>query len=422
MKLDILKQKLLTNSLFNLVGYLIPAIVGFPALGILSRHLSVDLFGLFSICMILVGYASIFDFGITRSIVRAIAANKNNCVKVEALFGTALLIVTSISICIAIVFYISSGKITDLLNVRDVHYTDVNYSLSLLSFCFVLVLVNQTMWAVYEGYEEFKDLSILRVSSSLLMIILPMILSFVESSLSSVVLGLLIGRILSFSITLKHFLKRFNLKFRVDFSLVEYFLNYGGWLTLSNFISPLIRYFDRFLVSFQLGSQLLAFYSAPNDLVNRLNVIPNAISKALFPILCDSNSDAKSHLRVSFILSVGSALIVVIPIYFFSEPILTLWLGEPYGVESSIYLKIFLVGYFFNSLAQIPYSRIQALGHSKLTAKLHFAEAFFYLIVLFYVTEHYSLVGAAVCWTSRMVFDCVILFIFSSRLQRINNV
>ena len=105
------------------------------------------------------------------------------------------------------------------------------------------------------------------------------------------------------------------------------------------------------------------------------------------------------------------------PKIIFSELLLGFWLGENYALEGSTLLRILLVGFFFNSLAQIPFSRIQAFGKSKLTAYIHIFEILPYLIILFLFIHSFGLIGAAIAWSLRVILDYLMLEYFSKKLE-----
>ncbi|MRT57187.1 oligosaccharide flippase family protein, partial [Enterobacteriaceae bacterium RIT693] len=92
------KNVLLKNSVFNLAGYAIPTIVAIPALGILARNLGPELFGVYTLAMAIVGYASIFDFGLTRAIIREVAINKSNPEEKKRVISTATIFLISIGL------------------------------------------------------------------------------------------------------------------------------------------------------------------------------------------------------------------------------------------------------------------------------------------------------------------------------------
>ena len=72
---------------------------------------------------------------------------------------------------------------------------------------------------------------------------------------------------------------------RVRFLYMEKMLRFGGWMTVSNIIGPLILYLDRFLIGTIISVTAVAYYTAPFEIVNRMMVIPGAIVGVLFPAL-----------------------------------------------------------------------------------------------------------------------------------------
>ena len=58
---------------WNLVGQLLPVVVALVTVPLLIRLLGLERFGFLSVAWALVGYASLFDFGIGRALTRAVA-------------------------------------------------------------------------------------------------------------------------------------------------------------------------------------------------------------------------------------------------------------------------------------------------------------------------------------------------------------
>lgn len=71
-------MSLFKNTLWNISGYIVPSLIAIPSLGILARTLGTTQFGIFTLSLAIVGYASIFDAGLTRAIVREISVNRYN--------------------------------------------------------------------------------------------------------------------------------------------------------------------------------------------------------------------------------------------------------------------------------------------------------------------------------------------------------
>ena len=98
-------MSLLKNTGWNILGLVIPLIMAIPVMGILARLLGVERFGLFTIAYALMGYASVFDGGISRAVIRFVSIYRNDNEKVNVILGSSLYTVTVLSILIAILTY-----------------------------------------------------------------------------------------------------------------------------------------------------------------------------------------------------------------------------------------------------------------------------------------------------------------------------
>ncbi len=52
---------MIKNSTWNILGVVIPSAIALPTMGVLSRLLGVEQFGLFTLAFAIVGYATLFD-------------------------------------------------------------------------------------------------------------------------------------------------------------------------------------------------------------------------------------------------------------------------------------------------------------------------------------------------------------------------
>ncbi|BDR38651.1 flippase [Escherichia coli] len=416
-------MSLIKNSFLNIVGYVVPTLVAIPALGYLARSLGAERFGIFTLAMALVGYAGIFDAGMTRAVIREIAIYRNDFLEKKRIASTAVFFVLCLGIVGTALMFFLSFKISNILNVSKIYEQEVAVSLKILSFSIPIFLVNQIWLAVLEGEEKFFNVNVQKwISSSLLAGLPALMLIMYKTSLVGAITGLLIGRILALLVNIIFSYKFiFSSGIRFHRYIFARLIRYGGWITISNIISPVMSYFDRFIVSYLSGAHVVAFYSAPAEAVSRLSIIPAALSRAVFPKLSSAKNDneKKVNLKLSYILLSAVCGPIVLICFLFSEHILALWLGENFKGLPSLILRILLIGFLFNCFAQIPFTLIQAAGKSKVTASLHMSELFPYLILLFVFVKYYGIIGAAIAWTSRMIVDSLILFYLSQKIRSI---
>lgn len=404
-------MKIAKNSFYNIAGYLIPGVLSIPILGFMARDLGVEKFGLFTIILAIVGYASIFDIGITRSVIREIAIYKRNKDEILKILSTSAVIVVALGIISGFLITIFNTKISEFLNVSKFVTKDFLDSLAIVAFSIPLYLLTQVWCSLLEGREEFLKLNIYKTFSSTMVVVFPALALLIESSLSYAVMGLLVARFLSL-LLIKLYCRDFSSNFKFHNYVFKRLILFGGWVAVSNFISPIMSYFDRFILANKMGASMVGFYTAPSEAISRISMLPSAVARTIFPMLSSGEDDSGKIKITSYIL----VLLFVIPVgcfcAYFSYDIMSLWLGNEYALKSYIIFQILILGFVFNSIAQIPFASIQSNGRSKTTAILHLCELFPYLILLYYLIDQYGLVGAAWAWTIRMFIDMFLLIIY----------
>lgn len=410
-------MSLIKNSIFNLSGFIIPTIVAIPSLGILARTLGTELFGIFTLAFAVVGYASIFDAGLTRAVIREISLYRHDDDEQVKIISTASVSVLALGCIAGVILYFITSYVPGFLNVSTVHVSDVQSSFKVLALTIPVFLLNQIWLAYLEGHERFAVINIQRALSSSSIAAIPAILVLLHNSLYYAILGLLVGRVISLIMSF-YFSREIILRdFKLSKETYLRLLKFGGWITISNVISPVMVYFDRFVISHLLGANKIAYYTAPSEAVSRLLNIPTALSRALFPKLSAGNVDRKKLEKLSYLLMAACCLPIIIIGIPFAEKILVAWMGNDYAGEPAKILKILLIGFLFNAMAQIPFSKIQAIGKAHITASLHMLELVPYLLMLYYLTVNYALTGTAIAWSVRVIVDFFALFYLSRKLD-----
>lgn len=412
-------MSLIKNSLWNIGGYIIPAIITVPALGILGRYLGGELFGVFTLALAIVGYSSIFDAGLTRAVIREISIYRNDEKEKINIIATASSIILMLGLVAALLLCFCSEQITILLKISPEFYTEVSLSLKILSISIPLFLITQIWLAILEGEEKFALLNVYKTITGSCLSLFPALFIFFEAKLENAILGLVLARFVCF-VSAFYICKENIIKAKLHFhkETIKRLFMFGGWITISNIISPIMAYFDRFIVSNQLGAQVVALYTAPSEIVSRLGIIPGGFARALFPRLsyATTQEERNKNKKMIYLLLLCLCLPILIIGGIFSEHIMVLWMGPGFSGTSAYILSILLVGFLFNSLAQVPFASIQSQGFAKVTAFIHMGELIPYLSLLFFLIHHNGVIGAALAWTLRMLFDYIVLMFFDMKI------
>ncbi len=409
-------MSLIKNSMWNLAGYIIPSLIIIPSLGYLARVLGAELFGIYTIAIAIVGYAGIFDVGISRAIIREIALYREDNEERKKIISTATSFILIFSSVCIILLYLNMHELVRLLKVSDQYFNEVLISLKLLLLTIPFFLINQLWLSILEGDEKFANINLQRSISSSLIAGLPALCVIFYGTLYSAIMGLVIARLMSLIITyLVILFSKIELGFSFHKDTFKRLIFFGGWITVSNIISPVMVYFDRFIVSNVMGAASVAFYTIPSEAVSRLGILPAALSRAIFPKLSNlkDRNDIEGQIALSYKLASAACLPIVIAAIILAPQIIYFWMGEAYVDNCVPILRILLIGFFFNSIAQIPFASIQSAGKAKTTALLHCSEIMPYLLLLYFMIDHFGIIGAAFAWTVRMIIDCIILIVLS---------
>ncbi|RQN65395.1 flippase [Escherichia coli] len=412
-------MSLVRNTFWNLSGYIIPSIIAIPSLGFLARSLGPERFGLYTLAIALVGYASIFDAGLTRAVIREISYFRNKDSEIRKIISNSTIILTLLGVMGGGIIYFGSGHIVNFLKVDHSLQAETKYAIELLSLTLPFFLLNQVWLGVMEGYEQFKKINIIKTFNSSFIVGLPALFVYFKSNLLYAIMGLVLARFLSLVITFFSCKKNIITSgFLFDVNIAKRLLKYGGWITVSNVVSPLMAYLDRFFISNIIGASNVAFYTAPAEGVQRLSVFPGALSRAIFPKLSRlvSKQEKDRQKKLAYVLMAGAIFPLCMIGFLSAEKIMTLWMGSAFSGLSASILQILLVGFFFNCIAQIPFADIQAAGKSKITALLHLCEVMPYLLLLFLSIHIYGIIGAAFAWSIRTTIDCFLLIWLNNKI------
>lgn len=403
---------MLKNSLLSVAGYVLPALVSIPSLGILAHNLSVEAFGLLSLMMAILGYTGILDFGLTRAVVREVAINRDDREELKAVISTASGCLLGVALIGTLLLELFNPLLIGLFNSSHNMHTELQGALAWLWIAFPLFLMTQLWISLLEGHEDFMSLAKQKTISGVLIAGLPSLAVLYDATLMSAVYGFLCARfascILAF-LAVRQLVCSSGLSFHIH--VLRRFVTFGSWLTISNVVGPVMTYLDRFFVSGLLGAKVVAIYTAPAEITSRLTIIPMAILRAIFPLLSRKNDvmECRSYINLSYMLIGVGGGILTIGCVFFAQQIMYAWLGGKYLGDAVLVLQILLFGFLANSIAQIPFTQLHAQGLSKITALIHLMEIIPYLMLLYVCVSNYGVIGAALSWTIRSIFDLILL-------------
>jgi len=410
--------------LWNFVGQSFPLLLAAFAIPILLRQLGVDRFGVLTLAWILVGYFSLFDLGIGRATTKLLAEkialdDSNGATKLiwTAIWSMSLLGMVFGGALFALAPWLSTSALKIPLPLQR----ETLRTLSWLAVAVPFVTLTCGLRGMLEAQQNFVAVNALRVGLGVITYLGPLTVLPFSRNLVPVVLTLVVARLVSCGVHLlvcKRGIPAFSRELTWDRHSFRELLGYGSWITVSNVISPIMVYLDRFLIGSLISISAVAYYTTPSEVVTKLWVVPAALAGVLFPAFSEALAVANQDRATSlYERGVGSTFAILFPlilvIILFAPEGLRFWLGPEFARRSAVILQILAIGVFVNSLANIPYALLQASGRPDLTAKLHLLEVPCYIGVLYYAIRLRGIEGAAVAWTCRLCAEGAVLFFLS---------
>lgn len=411
------------NTALNLVGQVIPLLVGLATIPYVVRGLGTEGFGILSLAWLLLGYFSLFDLGLGRATTKFVAEclGRAEMDRLPGVVWTAL----GFQVLSGVAGGLLMGALTPLLVDRILKIPpslvgETKTTFFILAASLPFVLASNSLRGVLEGGQRFDMVNFIKIPASISVFLLPAIALSFGLRLPGIVLLLVLARLAS---TLAYLLVcfrifsvlRHSIRFSIQSRILRPLAAYGGWVTVTNVVSPVLVYADRFLIGSMLSASAIGYYAAPYEAVARLSVLYGSLVTALFPAFSSLRSagdlDGLERMyakSIKFLLLIAGPLMLVLVV--FARDLLLLWLGEDFALHSTFVFRLFAVGFFLTSLFVVPFTLLQGLGRADITAKFHVAELFFYVPLVWVLTMHWGLRGAAIAWTCRVIGDGVLLF------------
>lgn len=415
----------LNAIVFYICTSFIPLIIAVLAVPHLIETLGIKKFGYLSLVWVLIGYFSIFDLGLGRVLTREVSVclAKGDVTKIYGTVRTILILMAGLALVGAIIILlVSYSNVYGLLNVDPKDVADVSAAIRWLALGIPAVIFFSATRGLLEALGHFRLAASLRASVGSWAFAGPVISASYIPTLSFAVFTISIIRfailILPTIIIYRHFRREGYLSGEKWVS-PRRSLGMAGWMTVSNTISPIMVYFDRFVVSSISGPASVAYYSTPYDMISRISIIPEAIFSVIFPKSArdhatDASLQRQTHMVCELVLGVFMMLVSA-GVTMFGKEALTLWVGPSFAEKSWQILIVLSAGLVFNFISRASFNTLQAAGHARATAMAHVIELPVYIAILVALISWLGLIGVAYAWTFRALLDMLLLRSFVSR-------
>ena len=414
------------NTVFNLLGYGFPLIVALYCIPKIVAGLGTDRFGILTLAWVLIGYFGLLDLGLGRALTQVVAEKlgTDQTNEIPATIWTALLGMLMFSISLSIILFFSSKYLVHrFLNVPPDIVEETVGAFHWVAISVPVVIVSVGLRGILEAYQRFDLVNAVRIPLGVFSFAAPLAVIPFTVNLQWVIIVLFFGRLFATGcqfLFCRRIIPGLIAHFSIDTKGFWILMRFGGWMTVTNIINPLLVYVDRFFIASLLTTSAVTYYATPSEMIMKIALFSGALMSVLFPAISSSFKVDRPH--SAFLLERGLIYVfliifpLVVILFSFTPEILTIWLDEEFMRNSSVVARILLAGVLFYCLGQIVYAFVLGAGRPDLTGKLHLIELPLYIFFVILGIYWAGIVGAAIIWALRFIGDTTCMLLMARRM------
>ncbi len=377
---------------------------------------STEHIGLIVVIWAVLGYFGLLDLGLSRAVTFFVATqtDRSGGRGYGQLIGSGVLLAIAIGIPLAASLWLSCDYVVQLLVGRQHGLaSEMKVAVQVAAVSLPLILVSTILRGALEGISDFRYVSMVKLALGSALFGAPIIAYPLGGTLALVTGVIAAARLIAiviYGIRISKLMSPELPELRSIGAASNQLIRYGGWLSVSYFIVPILVYVDRFFISNALGPEEVAFYGIPHEILLKSAVFPASIVLVLFPAFVQGNLQSdRSGVRdqyqsalaiISSVMFVFSALIILS-----ASPILSLWLGQEFANRSTLAVQIIGIGCYASALMRVPLIHIQASGQPQRAAFIHILELPIFVLIVLPLAVQYGINGIAVAWAGRSLVD-----------------
>jgi len=419
------RSRVAHNTLLNFLGLAVPLALAFFVMPVAARHLGPARFGLLGLAWAITEYLTLFDLGLGRAVVKFVAdALHHDSAELGEIVSVSLVAQLAAGIVGGAVFALAAPVLVhSVFRLPPETAGEAIGVFRVVGLSLPAVLLISAQRGILEGAQRFDLSTTIKMLSSVASLSIPAIGAVYGASLPSILLVVLASRILIcglYAFAIHRALSAVRWVRSRNLAQLRRVLSFGGWVLVSNSLTPLLLYFDRFALGSIAGLAAVGFYTAPYEGVTRMLLVPVSLIGSLLPALTSLEARGEQE-RFGDLTSTSMRTLMVIMaaplavVFVFAPELLRVWLGSQYAVESGTALRILAVGVFTNALAHPLFISLYAKNRPDLPAKFHLIELVIHVPLTIVLIRSFGIAGAAAAWSTRVPLDPSLLLWATAR-------
>ncbi len=320
----------------------------------LVRVLGVENFGLVSFALAIIMYFDIFiNFGFDLSATRKISIHRKDLKKTSQIFLAILIIKFTLFLVSFVVLTLLIISIQRLNNHAMLYYA---------TFSMLFGNVLFPIW-FFQGMERMKYITYINISTRVIFTVLIFVLVQDSSDYIYVPILTSLASILSGVFSIWLIFRLFNVQLHLPCKQIIFSqLKDSYHFFLSSAANNGSRYYATMMIGLTFGNIAVGYYVMAEKLFYAFLTLPSVVSQTLYPYM--SRTKNIELFKKIFLIVLGVAVILLIPIMYFEQLLLILVFDAQHDVLSNLFLILFSGAFFATMNTLINYPLLAAFGYT----------------------------------------------------------
>jgi O-antigen/teichoic acid export membrane protein len=341
-KSAVISRRVLQSTVANYVGKFTALGIGFLLTPFILHHVGTTGFGLWVLVGSIVGYGSLFDFGISGAVAKYVAEyrSKGEIENAHSVVATALSLYSILGLIAIILSVAVVPLLPHLFRVPPAEHMTVTWLALLMGSTVGIAIPCTAATAVLQGLQRFDLLNVITVAGALIYGATTVAVLLLGGGLIGLA-AIRIPSMLILQVPAIWFIKRLAPELHFGWSgasrrLVRMVVSYSWSLFVLRVAGRFQLQSDEIVIGAFLRISAVTPYALALTLANTVNTLTDQFLSVLLPLASELHAENdQARLRGLYTTSTRLTLAILLPLgctlCLLARPILTVWVGTAYA-------------------------------------------------------------------------------------------
>ena len=396
-------NSLLVNTSWATVLVVVASLIAFFVAPIVINGIGVKMFGLYSIVLMIGGFASLDGLGIGEATLKYTSQYyaQKDIEGINRVIGATLFIYLIAGLIVFIFLEVAAPFIISIFKLSEEQKQLGTTCLRIAGLGFFLNSFGGALKKIPEAIQRYDLASKMQIfmmitKNALLVVFLKLGYGIIAMCLVMVSCSLL--EIIFYMFWNKHLIPGLKCHPSRDSQGLNEVFSYGVFSFINTLIQNLAVYMDSIVLGIFFGTTDVGFLKAPKDLLGKVQGLSGAPGRVLFPrfsAMKEGEEMQKLYLFTLWSLTVYSASLFI-PIAIIFPDFLSIWLSPEFSKNSANMARLLALGMGFNGAVMSYFAILKGTGRVHWLTRIISSLTIFSIIITFILIYYLGLIGAGI--------------------------